>query len=262
MDQAGFEDKQLTICESADYANTAARQNLDDVARYVDFVNVMTYDMTGAYDNTTGFQAAVYANPYTPFSVDQAITGYLKHFKPEQLNVGVATYSRGWANVVPGKNGELRGQPAGTRNPAPDSGHPDADVNSRYYRGNGDSGAGKYEVSEGWSAGKHKATDIPAVVGKWYGLYPGACFRLETIKEMIKDTSRYTYYYDAQAEAPYLYDSKDKVFLSFEDERSTQAKVDYVNKHDLGGLIYWETSTDIKAQGFPILKVMYDGMSK
>lgn len=262
MDAAGFEDKQLTICESADYEKTAANQDLNEVAKYVDFVNVMTYDFTGAYDETTGYHAAVYANPYTPFSVDQSITGYLKNFKPEQLNVGVATYSHGWANVVPDAKGEIRGQPAGARNPAPDTAHPDADPNSRYYRGNGNSGSGQYIAGDAWSEGKHKATDMTEVIGKWYGLYPGATFRLETIKEMLKDTSRYTYYYDEAAEAPYLYDSKDKVFLSFEDERSTQAKVDYVLEHDLGGLIYWETSTDIKSQGFPITKVMYDGVSK
>ncbi len=262
MDKAGYKDKLLTICDSADYVNTAARQDLDEVARYVDFVNVMTYDMSGAYNDTTGHHAAVYSNKYAPFSADQAITGYLNHFKPEQLNVGVATYSRGWANVVPGPGGELRGQPAGNRNPAPDTGRPDADVNSRYYRGDGNSGFGKYEVSEGWSEGKHKATDMPEVVGQWYGLYPGASFRLATIKEMLKDGNRYLYFYDEEAEAPYLYDTKDKVYLSFEDERSAQAKVDYVLEHDLGGLIFWETATDIKAENFPITRTLYEGVCK
>lgn len=262
MDKAGFEDKLLTICESADYTNTAAKQDLNEVAKYVDFVNVMTYDMTGAYNDITGHHAAVYANPYSSFSVDQAIKGYLNHFKPEQLNVGVATYSRGWANVVPGPGGNLLGQPVGNRNPAPDTGHPDADANSRYYRGNGDSGFGKYEASEGWSEGKHKATDMPELVGEWFGLYPGANFRLATIKEMLKDGNRYMYFYDKEAEAPYLYDTKDKVFLSFEDERSAQAKVDYVLEHDLGGLIFWETATDVKAENFPITSTLYDGVCK
>lgn len=262
MDEAGFEDKLLTICESANYEQTAQNQDLDEVAKYVDFINVMTYDMTGAYNDTTGHHAAVYENPYTPFSVDQAIKGYLNHFEPHQLNVGVATYSRGWANVEPDENGELRGRPAGNRNPAPDTGHPDADPGSRYYRGDGDAGFGIYEVSEGWSEGKHKATDLPEVIGQWYGLYPGACFRLATIKEMLKDTERYTYYYDEQAEAPYLYDKQDKVYLSFEDERSAQAKVDYVWEHELGGLIFWETATDIKDEGFPITRVLYEGVCR
>lgn len=262
MDKAGYEDKLLTICESADYERTAANQQLDEVAKYVDFVNVMTYDMTGVYNETTGHHAALYSNPYTPFSVDKAIKGYLNHFKPEQLNVGVATYSRGWANVVPDENGELRGQPAGTRNPAKDTAHPDADPNSRYYRGDGDSGTGIYEVTEGWSEGKHKATDMPEVIGKWYGLYPGGCFRLATIKKMVLDTERYQYYYDEEAEAPYLYDTKDKVYLSFENERSAQAKVDYVLEHGLGGLIFWETATDVKEEGFPITRVLYEGVCK
>ncbi len=262
MDAAGYKEKKLTICEAADYEQTATAQNLDEVAKYVNFINVMCYDMSGPYDDKTSHHAAVYDNAYTTFSVDQAITGYLKHFKPEQLNVGVATYSRGWANVVPDAKGELRGRPAGTENSAPDTAHPDADPNSRYYRGDGDAATGQYEVGEGWSAGKHKATDMPEVLGKWYGLNPSACFRLETIKKMLKDTDRYTYYYDETAEAPYLYDSKDKVYLSFEDERSTQAKVDYVWKHDLGGLIYWETATDIKSEGFPITRIMYEGVCK
>ena len=78
---------------------------------------------------------------------------------------------------------------------------------------------------------------------------------------MLKDTERYTYYYDEQAEAPYLYDKQDKVYLSFEDERSAQAKVDYVWEHELGGLIFWETATDIKDEGFPT-RVLYEGVCR
>ena len=79
---------------------------------------------------------------------------------------------------------------------------------------------------------------------------------------MLKDGNRYLYFYDEEAEAPYLYDTKDKVYLSFEDERSAQAKVDYVLEHDLGGLIFWETATDIKAENFPITRTLYEGVCK
>lgn len=47
----------------------------------------------------------------------------------------------------------------------------------------------------------------------------------------------FTRYWDAQAEAPYLFDGK--TFVSYEDEESLKAKCDYVKEKGLAGLMYW-----------------------
>jgi len=50
--------------------------------------------------------------------------------------------------------------------------------------------------------------------------------------------------YDEKAEAPYFYDPDERILVSFDNERSIKAKVDYVKKEGLGGIMYWAYSHD------------------
>ncbi len=51
-------------------------------------------------------------------------------------------------------------------------------------------------------------------------------------------------HWDKQAKAPYLWHPGQHVFISFDDERSVKEKCRYVKKHDLGGVMFWEYSSD------------------
>lgn len=86
----------------------------EDYARYLDFINVMTYDMHGGWENLTGHQSPLYSNPEDPhdprivqeYTVDHAMNFFLSFGVPSgKLNMGVPFYSRGWANVGGGTNG-------------------------------------------------------------------------------------------------------------------------------------------------------------
>ncbi len=256
MDAAGYTDMPLSICESANYTATSARQDLDTVAKYVDFVNVMTYDMTGSFDATTGHHAALKKNAYSAFSAEGAIEGYLKHFKPEQLNIGVATYSRSWGNVVPDANGNVLGVTAGTATPAADTKHPDASKDSRYVRGNGDSGTGVYGPD---AENKHKQTDFPEVIGKFYGLYPGGMWTSVELNKFAKDPA-YRIMWDDASKAPYMYNAEKKIFISYENERSIAEKGKFVTENKLGGIIFWETAQDDFTNNYPLTTSIYNSL--
>ncbi|MBR1585929.1 MAG: glycoside hydrolase family 18 protein [Clostridia bacterium] len=71
--------------------------------------------------------------------------------------------------------------------------------------------------------------------------------------------------YDEQAQAAYLWNddpaSADyRVFLTYENARSLDAKLRYIRAQGLGGLIVWESGGDDAASGFPMLTRMYRGL--
>ncbi len=65
----------------------------------------------------------------------------------------------------------------------------------------------------------------------------------------------FVYYWDDQAKAPYAYNSKEKLFATFDDKRSIQLKTKYVIEHNLGGIMFWELSQDTFDDG--LVDVIY-----
>lgn len=57
-------------------------------------------------------------------------------------------------------------------------------------------------------------------------------------------SGEFTRLYDSSAAAPFLWNEKDSVFISFDDEVSIAAKMEYVRKNNLGGVMFWEYSED------------------
>jgi chitinase len=58
------------------------------------------------------------------------------------------------------------------------------------------------------------------------------------------DRNGYRRYWDAQAQAPYLWNARTRTFISYEDPQSLRAKARYAKAHHLGGVMYWEQSLD------------------
>jgi len=50
--------------------------------------------------------------------------------------------------------------------------------------------------------------------------------------------------YDEQAQAPYVYDALKKALITFDNPRSIAAKVDYVRREKLAGIMFWEYESD------------------
>jgi chitinase len=93
---------------------TADREYFDHVAmgqlhRYVDWINVMTYDFYNSLTPTTGHHAGFHradSAPATDRRVDAAISQHLEAGVPAQkLVLGVAFYGRRFEGVAPGHEG-------------------------------------------------------------------------------------------------------------------------------------------------------------
>ena len=81
--------------------------------QYMDWVNVMTYDFHGAWENTTNFHSALYRDPADPstgavakYNSHDAITTLVAAGMPKnKILLGVPFYGRGWKGVTAGPNG-------------------------------------------------------------------------------------------------------------------------------------------------------------
>ena len=71
------------------------------------------------------------------------------------------------------------------------------------------------------------------------------------------DKQGFVRYWDAQAQAPYLWNAKTQTFISYEDPQSLAVKAAYVKAHGLGGMMYWEHSLDRNEQ---LLDVLVKGL--
>lgn len=89
-------------------ATPAAAWSLDHfeiakVAAVVDFLNVMTYDFHGSWEDRTGFNSPIRAAPGDPtpqFTVAGALSLYrARGVSPAKLNLGIPFYGRGWSGV-------------------------------------------------------------------------------------------------------------------------------------------------------------------
>jgi chitinase len=82
----------------------------DQIHQYLDWINLMTYDMYGGWSTTTGHQANLYTSPADPLgvdaiSVDRAVTEYLADVPANKLLVGIPFYGRGYTGVTNVNNG-------------------------------------------------------------------------------------------------------------------------------------------------------------
>jgi chitinase len=78
--------------------------------------------------------------------------------------------------------------------------------------------------------------------------------------KVLVNSEGYEQGYDAQAEAAYIYNRSAGLFFSYENERSLQAKLDYINEKGLGGLIVWEAGGDDAERDFPMISLMSAGL--
>ncbi len=93
----------LTIATAANQ-NYLDHTNMGEAQRYLDFINIMTYDFHGGWSDVTGHHTGLYhtsANPNrlenTQIAVEQHIAAGIPK---EKLVIGAAFYGRGWEGVT------------------------------------------------------------------------------------------------------------------------------------------------------------------
>lgn len=109
--QGGADNKHylLTIAGGADksYINNV---ELSKLAQYLDYANVMTYDLHGYWDSNTDLLAPLYDNndpsPQYKASVDKAVTAWLgASFPAEKMVMGIPFYGYLYSSVNNSNNG-------------------------------------------------------------------------------------------------------------------------------------------------------------
>jgi chitinase len=107
LDAQGEADGRHYLLTIALGAGRSQYQPLDwaQITPLLDFINVMTYDMAGAWSSATGFNAPLY-DPSNQLSADTTLRALLElGIPPDKLVMGVPFYGRGWSGVGETNNG-------------------------------------------------------------------------------------------------------------------------------------------------------------
>ncbi|GGM36841.1 chitinase [Longimycelium tulufanense] len=224
------------------------------VFQYLDYINIMSYDLHGAWNEFVGPNAALYDdgndaelkhwNVYdTPqyggigyLNTDWAAHYFRGGVQAGRINIGLPYYTRGWRNVTGGTNG-LWGEAVGSECP-----------NGLATCGDGARGIDNiwHDIEDGTEVGAgsnpmwHAKNLERGIAGSYlrsYGLDPD-----NDPEDRL--TGTYARHYDTTLVAPWLWNNDKKVFLSTEDEQSLATKVEYVVDTGLGGVMFWELAGD------------------
>ncbi len=66
------------------------------------------------------------------------------------------------------------------------------------------------------------------------------------IKDSLVNRNGFVRYWDIAAKAPYLFNARKKIFISYDDEESVKYKCEYVKQYHLAGAMFWEYYNDKK----------------
>jgi chitinase len=80
--------------------------------------------------------------------------------------------------------------------------------------------------------------------GQWRG-----SGRYSAIREKYEDKNGFVRHWDPIAMAPFLYNAKDSIFISYEDTVSIRLKTKYAANTGLGGIMFWSLGSDTDKDG-------------
>ena len=215
---------ELTAAIGVGYDKIAVT-NPGEYSKYLDALNLMTYDMHGAFESNTGHQAPLYANMncgiYSDdvrekYNIDWAVKKFISEGVPaNKIVVGVPFYSRGWNNVSGGLD----------------------------FDGDG--------VSDGMFG-----TGGSTLSGKWGVGGQSPYFAIKA----LENQSGWKKYRDEVSKACWLYNRGTKELYTYDDQETIKTKCDYINEMGLGGAMYWELDGDDWKNGYDLVNIIYDSV--
>lgn len=205
--------------EPFDGPNGKPMANVREFSRYFDFINLMTYDIINSAGGTTGPNAPFRANPrYTTDrnSFSGAIDGWIgAGFPASQITAGIAFYGHSFT---------------ATRDMAKDPTNQYAPRQSTIPIGDRTDAAEANPLCE-------EGTSFSGVYKYRY-----------IVEDRLVFDRGYTRYWDNTTLTPWLFNSRTKHFISYDDQESVQIKVNHAACTDLLGLMFWDLSMDYNNQ--------------
>ena len=223
-----FETPKVLTFASAGWKRYYDFIEINEVMKYANYTNVMTYDQVSGVSIYTGhhtplgnmnssdiqgtpFQAhldSLFAsgeNPDADPRSAEKIVDFLieKGVDPKQIVIGGAFYGRVWKGVPPTNNG-------------------------------------LYQLSSGLHIG-------------WMSY--------DQIRSKYEADSSFTRYWDDKAKAPYMYNATDSLLVSYDDTVSVALKTKYSMEKGIGGIMFWELGNDTKEEG-SLLDAIYKAARK
>lgn len=191
----------LTIATGA-FQQYLDHTNMQEAHKYLDFINIMTYDFYGGGDRMTGHHANLEVtgrDDYKPpRSAQLAVEQHVKAGIPvNKIVLGVPFYGKWWKGTQPLSKGLYR----------PTTGQ-----------------TGTYNY--------------------------------KNLVDSLENNTGFEAYWDNSAKAPYIWRKKDSLFITYENPKSIQLKVDYVKNEQLGGIMFWQFNGD---DGL-LLNAIYDNL--
>ncbi|MGF1737655.1 chitinase C-terminal domain-containing protein [Photobacterium satsumensis] len=240
-----------------------------DVTKYLDYVNIMSYDLHGAWNDHVGHNAALFDtgkdselaqwNVYGTaayggigyLNTDWAYHYFRGSMPAGRINIGVPYYTRGWQGVTGGDNG-LWGRAALPNQSQCAPGTGEGEKNNCGYGAEGidnlwhDKNAAGDEMGAGSNPMWHAMNLAQGIFGSY-----STAYNLDPANNPAHQlTGNYTRHYDSVAVAPWLWNADKKVFLSTEDKASINVKADYVIDKEIGGIMFWELAGDYNCYVF------------
>lgn len=175
--------------------DTYTRYDLENAINYLDYVNIMTYDMQNS-SYAQHHSALSYKSGSTYRAISNAYTFYVTNLglNPSKLILGIPFYGRKFSNT---------------------------------------DGLGSSATHDG-------AVTYSAIVSTY-----------------LTDPN-YTYYWDANCQAPYLYSSTDRIFITYDNPYSIALKCEYAAEKGFAGVMYWQDAQD---SGDELFNAIIQGMS-
>lgn len=190
----------LTVATGGD-SLYIANTRLGEASQYLDFINIMSYDLHNGLTSQTGHHSNLFLSDWdSPFgdATERSVRMHLEAgVSPSKLNIGVPFYGRIWRGAEP--------------------------VNNGLYR-------------EARTTGQF----IPYA----------------DVLKAIADTA-FVRIYDSSACSPFLWNERDSVFISYDDEISLAAKMKWVKEMGLAGVMFWEYAEDPEGR---LLGIVVNGL--
>lgn len=218
-----FDEPKLLTFASAGWKRYYDHIEVNEVMNYADYTNVMTYDQVSG--------VSIYTGHHTPLGdvKGEAIQG-----SPFQAHLD--SLYQGGENLDPDpRSAEKIVDFLISEGVDPKQIVIGGAFYGRVWKGVPPTNNGLYQLSNGLHIG-------------WMAYH-----QIRYLYEADKGFQRY---WDGQAKAPYLYNSADSLFVSYDDTVSVALKTKYTIEKGLGGIMFWELGNDTKEEG-SLLNAIY-----